>query len=305
MARCSSPSPASPGRQSSFAGRRSRVRRPPSIASSSPRWCLYRGVWRRRSPRPGPAAWSRHARGRCCWRWSAASSSASTWRSTTPPSCARRRRRRRCSGTTRRSSSALDRWLLFKRPPRRTFWIGLALAVAGAAIMMVAAAAGKAGGRGDLAGAGMAIAAAFFFAGYLLTTEHVREEMDTLTFSTIAVVGSVLTLLVVCLVLDSSAERLHHAHVARPARARAHLAARRLPRARLRARPPSRDDHVRRAARAGPAHGFAGGASPRRTADDAVSDRRRARPRRDLCCEPGNQEVAADRRDPCKRRRYG
>ena len=94
-------------------------------------------------------------------------------------------------------------WLLFKRPPRRTFWIGLGLAVAGAAIMMVAAAAGKAGGRGDLAGAGMAIAAAFFFAGYLLTTEHVREEMDTLTFSTIAVVGSVLTLLVVCLVLDS------------------------------------------------------------------------------------------------------
>jgi drug/metabolite transporter (DMT)-like permease len=94
-------------------------------------------------------------------------------------------------------------WLLFKRPPRRTFWIGLALAVAGAAIMMVAAAAGKAGGRGDLAGAGMAITAAFFFAGYLLTTEHVREEMDTLTFSTIAVVGSVLTLLVVCLVLDS------------------------------------------------------------------------------------------------------
>ena len=94
-------------------------------------------------------------------------------------------------------------WLLFKRPPRRTFWIGLALAVAGAAIMMVAAAAGKAGGRGDLAGPGMAIAAAFFFAGYLLTTEHVREEMDTLTFSTIAVVGSVLTLLVVCLVLDS------------------------------------------------------------------------------------------------------
>ena len=94
-------------------------------------------------------------------------------------------------------------WLLFKRPPRRTFWIGLALAVAGAAIMMVAAAAGRTGARGDLGGAGMAIAAAVFFAGYLLTTEHVREEMDTLTFSTIAVVGSVLTLLVVCLVLDS------------------------------------------------------------------------------------------------------
>jgi len=94
-------------------------------------------------------------------------------------------------------------WLLFKRRPRRSFWIGLALAVAGAAIMMVATAAGKAGARSDLAGAGMAIAAAWFFAGYLLTTEHVREEMDTLTFSTIAVIGSVLTLLVVCLILGA------------------------------------------------------------------------------------------------------
>lgn len=94
-------------------------------------------------------------------------------------------------------------WLLFKRRPRRSFWIGLALAFAGAGIMIVATAAGKTGGRSDLAGAGMAVAAAWFFAGYLLTTERVREEMDTLTFSTIAVIGSVLTLLVVCMVFDS------------------------------------------------------------------------------------------------------
>jgi hypothetical protein len=33
----------------------------------------------------------------------------------------------------------------------------------------------------------MSIGAAAFCAACLLTTEHVREEMDTLTFSTIAV----------------------------------------------------------------------------------------------------------------------
>ena len=42
-----------------------------------------------------------------------------------------------------------------------------------------------------------------FFCRLLLTTEHVREEMDTLTFSTVAIAGSVLTLLVVCLILGT------------------------------------------------------------------------------------------------------
>jgi drug/metabolite transporter (DMT)-like permease len=49
----------------------------------------------------------------------------------------------------------------------------------------------------------MSVGAAACFAAYLLATEHVREEMDTLTFSTVAVAGSVLTLLVVCLILGS------------------------------------------------------------------------------------------------------
>ncbi|HET7216985.1 MAG TPA: DMT family transporter [Vicinamibacterales bacterium] len=91
-------------------------------------------------------------------------------------------------------------WLFFKRTPPRRFWIGLALAMTGAVIVVANAAQGK-GAAGDLAGAWMSIAAAVFFAGYLLATEHVREEMDTLTFSTLAIVGSVVTVLVVCLVL--------------------------------------------------------------------------------------------------------
>ena len=92
-------------------------------------------------------------------------------------------------------------WIFFRRKPKRNFWIGLALAMAGAAIVMVANATGSGSGGGDVTGALMSIGAAAFFAAYLLATEHVREEMDTLTFSAIAVAGSVLTLLVVCLVL--------------------------------------------------------------------------------------------------------
>jgi drug/metabolite transporter (DMT)-like permease len=89
-------------------------------------------------------------------------------------------------------------WIFFRRRPHRTFWLGLMLALTGAAIVMVANATRSEGSSGDMTGALMSIAAAACFAVYLLATEHVRETMDTLTFSTIAVVGSVLTLLVVC-----------------------------------------------------------------------------------------------------------
>jgi drug/metabolite transporter (DMT)-like permease len=98
-------------------------------------------------------------------------------------------------------------WLFFKQRPKRRFWFGLALAMSGAAVVMMsalrAAGAQSSSASGSLSGDFMALAAAVFFAGYLLTTEHVREEMDTLTFSTIAVVGSIATLLAVCLAIDA------------------------------------------------------------------------------------------------------
>jgi drug/metabolite transporter (DMT)-like permease len=43
-----------------------------------------------------------------------------------------------------------------------------------------------------------AMVAAVFFAGYLLTAGHLRSEMDTLTFNTLAIFGSMLVLFVVC-----------------------------------------------------------------------------------------------------------
>jgi drug/metabolite transporter (DMT)-like permease len=125
-------------------------------------------------------------------------------------------------------------WFVLRRRPRASFWIGLALAMAGAVAIMSAnlgSEGGRAGpssepgagpstalgagpstplgagpstplGAGSLSGDLMALAASVFFAAYLITTQRVRETMDTLTFNTLAIAGSIATLLVVCLALD-------------------------------------------------------------------------------------------------------
>ena len=92
----------------------------------------------------------------------------------------------------------LGTWMLFRRRPQRTFWIGLALASIGAAVVMIAGPAGEAP-QGSTTGALIALTASIFFAAYLLTTEHVRGALDTLSFSTLAITGSLVTLLIVCL----------------------------------------------------------------------------------------------------------
>ena len=110
----------------------------------------------------------------------------------------------------------------------------------GAAILLVATARGSNAAAVDLTGAAMSLSAAAFFAAYLLTTEHVREEMDTLTFNAAAIVGSVATVLIVCRA-GIAARRVHDAHVAGAARPRSDLAARRVPRADVCARPRAGD----------------------------------------------------------------
>jgi len=92
-------------------------------------------------------------------------------------------------------------WLFFGRRPARRFWAGLALALLGGVLVVVTAIAG--GGAGSVRGDLLAVAASMFFAAYMLTTERVRAGMDTLTFSTISAIGTVVTLLVTCLALDS------------------------------------------------------------------------------------------------------
>jgi drug/metabolite transporter (DMT)-like permease len=92
----------------------------------------------------------------------------------------------------------LGTWLLFHRRLRAAFWLGLGLALGGCAAIVAgdarSAQLSSAHATGDL----LALTAAVFFAGYLLVAERVREEMDTFTFNTLAIVGSVLTLLVIC-----------------------------------------------------------------------------------------------------------
>jgi drug/metabolite transporter (DMT)-like permease len=88
-------------------------------------------------------------------------------------------------------------WLLFGRRPRRSYWVGLVLSLIGCVLIVSAHLDGSIG-AGTLTGDALAIVACSFFAAYLLTTERVRAAMDTLTFNTLAIVGSVVTLGVIC-----------------------------------------------------------------------------------------------------------
>lgn len=97
----------------------------------------------------------------------------------------------------------LGTWLVFHRRPRRAFWVGLGLSMSGAVVVMMNNVHSGRATAGNTIGNLLALGAAMFFAGYMLTTERAREELDTLTFSAISAVGSVVTLLVACLLLHA------------------------------------------------------------------------------------------------------
>ena len=91
-------------------------------------------------------------------------------------------------------------WLVFGERPRPAFSIGLALALLGSAIIVGDDALASATFAGAARwGDAMAIGSGAFFAAYLLTTQRVRTRMDTLTFTTLAVAASTLTLFLVCI----------------------------------------------------------------------------------------------------------
>jgi len=95
----------------------------------------------------------------------------------------------------------LGAWWFFGRRPPVAFWAGLALALSGGGIMILAHVRSR--GQGDPIGDGLALVASIFFAGYLLAAEHLRSDMDTLTFNTLAIAGSVVVLLVVCVAIGA------------------------------------------------------------------------------------------------------
>ena len=92
-------------------------------------------------------------------------------------------------------------WVVFHRRPRASFWIGLALSLAGCLAIMSERLWAGSETPGSLTGNLMALAASVFFAAYLATTERVRRTMDTLTFNALAIAGSIASLFVICLVL--------------------------------------------------------------------------------------------------------
>jgi drug/metabolite transporter (DMT)-like permease len=100
----------------------------------------------------------------------------------------------------------LGTWLLFRERPKLTFWIGLMLALGGCIVMvggdMIRPGSGGVG-IGDVGGDMLAAAASVFFAAYLITTGRVRASMDTITFTTLAIIGSVATMWVVCLLMKA------------------------------------------------------------------------------------------------------
>lgn len=92
----------------------------------------------------------------------------------------------------------LGAWLLFRERLSGRYWLGLVVALAG--MTLVVGALGwnvSAHGRGDF----LAVAAGFFYAASLLTTQKVRSSVDTLTVMTFSVAAGAVLLLALNLFL--------------------------------------------------------------------------------------------------------
>jgi drug/metabolite transporter (DMT)-like permease len=89
-------------------------------------------------------------------------------------------------------------WLIFKKRPSWSFWIGLALAVTGALVILASDLSQHTRfGLGDA----MALAAAACFAVYLMATEQIREHTNTLEFLRLAILFSTVFMFLFALAL--------------------------------------------------------------------------------------------------------
>ncbi|MGH9459656.1 MAG: DMT family transporter [Vicinamibacteria bacterium] len=92
---------------------------------------------------------------------------------------------------------ALGALVLFRERLPLTFWLGMAMAVAGVVLVMSAGVTRLAPGSGDA----LAITASLFYAGYLVTTERARIRLPAPTVFMLSLTGSVAVLLPLCFVL--------------------------------------------------------------------------------------------------------
>jgi drug/metabolite transporter (DMT)-like permease len=99
-------------------------------------------------------------------------------------------------------------WLIFRRRPLPSFWLGLLMAVGGSLVILWADLSRHARfGIGDV----MALGAAACFAVYLLATEQVRTTTSTLAFLRLAMIATTLVLLFLNLAMGISL-RVPHRH---------------------------------------------------------------------------------------------
>lgn len=91
---------------------------------------------------------------------------------------------------------ALIAWLVFRERLSGMFWLGLALSLTGAAVVLGSDFLRHPTlGWGDL----LALIAGVFYAGYFLVTQHGRKRLDTLSYIWIVVLSAALALLVISL----------------------------------------------------------------------------------------------------------
>jgi len=89
---------------------------------------------------------------------------------------------------------------ILKDKPKAIFWIGTAIAICGVMIIV---------GLGNIIhvqfsmGVILAICASFFYAAYLLTTQRVRNQLDTVSFTAISMISSTIVLFVICKVSNT------------------------------------------------------------------------------------------------------
>ena len=92
-------------------------------------------------------------------------------------------------------------WLVFRRRPARSFWLGLLLAIVGAILILGADLSHHTQiGLGDL----MALAASACFAVYLMVTERIRSSIGTLAFLRLAMISSTVALFLMNLAMGIS-----------------------------------------------------------------------------------------------------
>ena len=97
-------------------------------------------------------------------------------------------------------------WLVLRRVPARSFWIGLLLAILGGMAILWTDLGKHAGvGVGDL----MALAASACFAVYLMVTEKIRSSTGTLAFLRLAMISSTVALLLMNLAMGISLRMPH------------------------------------------------------------------------------------------------